>query len=78
MGFEHDDRKPYEFIWFLIASGGAGFLPPPVEETREHNSKQFTYWLCSENAAWIRFLIIRYTQYAAKTRNVDDFAQRQV
>ena len=30
MAFEHDDRKPYEFTWFLVASGDAGFLPPPV------------------------------------------------
>ena len=30
MVFEHDDRQPYEFIWFLIAAGGAGFPPPPV------------------------------------------------
>ena len=26
MVFEHDDQKPYEFIWFLIASGGALFF----------------------------------------------------
>ena len=30
MVFEHDNGKPYEFIWFLIAAGDAGFLPPPV------------------------------------------------
>ena len=29
MAFEHDDRTPYGFIWFIIASGDAGFLPPP-------------------------------------------------
>ena len=29
MAFEHDDRKPHELMWFLIAAGDAGFLPPP-------------------------------------------------
>ena len=26
----YDERTPYEVTWFLIASGGAGFLLPPV------------------------------------------------
>ena len=35
MVFENDDGKPYEFIWFLIASGDAGFLPPPVGNNKK-------------------------------------------
>ena len=30
MFFEHGYRQPYEFLWFLIISGRAGFHPPPV------------------------------------------------
>ena len=33
MVFAHDGQKPYEFIWFLITAGDAGFLPPPVVES---------------------------------------------
>ena len=33
--FDHGDRKPYEFTRFLIASGDAGFLPPPVPHPKK-------------------------------------------
>ena len=30
MAFEHDDRKPYEFMRFVIGACHAEFRPPPV------------------------------------------------